>query len=337
VSMTRPSRPLRVRDLLGESREGFQLEPVAGLSGLSRRIREITVNRPGLALAGFYNYFAHKRVQVLGSAEVSYLKSLSANLRHERMRALLAQHVPCVIYARSYRPEPEVIELANRTHTPLLRCALITMDLINRLTLFLERRSAPRAMIQAGMIDIQGVGVLLRGRSGIGKSESMLSLLKRGYSLVSDDVTQVTRITTSGEPELIGSSAEMTRFQMEVRGLGIINVPAVFGITSVRAEKRVDMVITLKDWEAAGEIDRLGLTRETYEILEIPVPHVVLPVTSGRDIAQLVEVAAMDQKLRTLGYHPAMEFDRRVREVLKRRASAPEDGPRSVGEVGPPE
>jgi HPr kinase/phosphorylase len=301
---------LRVRDIVKASAGYVDLEPLAGMNGSSRHVREITVNRPGLALAGHFQYFPNKRVQVIGNAESTYLKSLSRGELFDRMSDLFKRHIPCLIYSRNLRPSAEILELADQTRTPVLRSPLITKQLINRLTLSLDRQVAPRALVQAGMVDIQGCGVMIRGRSGI----------ERGHSIVSDDVTHVTLLQNGGHPELLCTSVELTRFHMEVRGLGIINIPAVFGISSIRVEKRVDLVVHLKDWSSSGEIDRVGLDRGTYDILDVKVPEVSVPVAPGREVSQLVELAALNQKLRDLGFHSAMEFDRRVKEVLKRRS-----------------
>jgi HPr kinase/phosphorylase len=318
VEKVQSKTALKVRDVVKASEGYVDLEPLAGMNGAGRHVREITVNRPGLALAGHFPYFPNKRVQVIGNAESTYLKSLSHSERIERMRALFKRHIPCLIYSRNLRPDMEILKLADQARTPVLRSSMITKQLINRLTLSLDRQVAPRALVQAGMVDIQGCGVMIRGRSGIGKSECMLALIKRGHSLVSDDVTHVTLLQNGGHPELLCTSVELTRFHMEVRGLGIINIPAVFGISSIRVEKRVDLVVHLKDWAASGEIDRVGLVSERYNILGVEVPEVSVPVAPGREVSQLVELAALNQKLRSMGFHAALEFDKRVKEVLKK-------------------
>lgn len=308
-------RGITVRDFFERTRESFSLKLIAGRTGLRRIIRESTVNRPGLALAGFDDYFAWKRVQAMGKAEVSYLRKCSSDERRERLRNLFSWKIPCVVVARKFRPFPEMLELAEELRIPILQTPMITMKFINAATLFLESEMAPSTTVQAGMVDIQGIGVLIQGKSGVGKTECALSLLRRGYSLVSDDVTRVRLVEGR---ELVGTAPETTRYYMEVRGLGIIDVAAIFGISSIRREKRVDLAVTLVDWtKDRPEIDRIGLERSMVQILGISVPHVILPVRPGRETAHLVEVAALSEKLRTLGWNAAEVFNQRLIESMR--------------------
>ena len=290
------------------------LELVAGKKGLDRLIREPTVNRPGLALSGFYKYFAPKRVQVFGSAELSYLQNLPATERKERMRRFFACTIPCLVVARRAKLPAGLAEMANEAGVPLFRTPMITMKFINAATIALEFEFAPRRSEHGSMVDILGVGTLIRGASGIGKSECVLSLLERGYSLVSDDVT---RFRAFEGREVIGTSADLTRFHMEVRGIGIINVASIFGVRSIRTEKTLDLVVTLKDWQEMEDVDRHGLQRQYYKILGISVPHVIIPVRMGRDLGRLVEVAALDQKLKSHGIDSAHEFNERLIASMK--------------------
>jgi HPr kinase/phosphorylase len=281
--------------------------------GFERPIHEPTINRPGLALAGFFRYFAAKRVQVAGHAELSYLRSLSTEERAGRLNALFKQRIPCLIIARGLPLPSGILELAAEAQTPVFRTPLITMKFINSATIALEDEFAPVASEHGSMVDIMGVGVLIRGKSGIGKSECVLGLIERGYSLVSDDITSFRNLEGR---DLIGNSKELTRFHMEVRGIGIINVAAIFGAGSVRPEKQLDLVVTLKDWQEVLDIDRIGLDRDTYDILGIPSPHVTIPVKPGRDLARLVEVAALDQKLKSMGHNTAREFNERLLRAM---------------------
>ena len=290
------------------------LELVAGKKGLDRLIREPTVNRPGLALSGFYKYFAPKRVQVFGSAELSYLQNLTATERKERLRRFFDCTIPCLVVARRAKLPAGLAEMANEAGVPLFRTPMITMKFINAATIALEFEFAPRRSEHGSMVDILGVGTLIRGASGIGKSECVLSLLERGYSLVSDDVT---RFRAFEGREVIGTSADLTRFHMEVRGIGIINVASIFGVRSIRTEKTLDLVVTLKDWQEMEDVDRHGLQRQYYKILGISVPHVIIPVRMGRDLGRLVEVAALDQKLKSHGIDSAHEFNERLIASMK--------------------
>jgi HPr kinase/phosphorylase len=294
--------------------EKLQLKLIAGGAGLSRTIQEGSVNRPGLALAGFFRYFAMKRVQVLGGAEWSFLKSLGEAEAAKRIERMLKAKIPCLIFARNVNPPPLVQQKCDEYHVPLFKTRIITMRFINAATIALEMEFAPQISEHGSMVDILGIGVLIRGESGVGKSESVLALLERGYSLVSDDIT---RIRLFEGRELVGTSSETTRYHMEIRGLGIINVPAVFGVSSVRPEKNLNLVVTLMDWNKMQEVDRIGIERQTYNILGIELPHVVIPVRPGRDIARLIQVAALDQKLKSLGHNAAREFNERLIERMR--------------------
>src|SRR5919204_4958652 len=289
--------------------EKLQMKLEGPRVGFHRKIREPTINRPGLALSGFFSYFAEKRVQVLGAAENTYLKSLSSKLRVKRFRALCEQKIPCVVISRGAHLDDALMAVAQDEEIAIFRTPMITMKFINAATIALEVDFSPTVTEFGSMVDILGIGVLIRGASGIGKSECVLGLIERGYSLVADDVT---RITLLEGRELMATAPELTRNHMEVRGIGIIDVAKVFGIGSIRVEKRLDLVVTLKDWSEMDEVDRTGLDREFYEILGMKVPHVTIPVRPGRDIARLIEVAAMDQKLKGLGRNSAAEFNQKL-------------------------
>ncbi len=293
--------------------EKLQMKLEGPQVGFHRKIREPTINRPGLALSGFYTYFAEKRVQVFGAAEHSYLKSLTPKVRVKRFRDLCAQKIPCIVVSRGFHLDPALLAVAAEAQVALFRTPMITMKFINAATIALEMDFSPTVTEFGSMVDILGVGVLIRGASGIGKSECVLGLIERGYSLVADDVT---RITSLEGRELIATAPALTRNHIEVRGIGIINVASVFGIGSIRIEKRLDLVVTLKEWEDLKEVDRIGLDRESYEILGLPVPHVTLPVRPGRDIARLIEVAAMDQKLKGLGQNSAVDFNTKLLNLM---------------------
>jgi HPr kinase/phosphorylase len=292
-----------------EQASSLGLKLLAGAHGLKRVIREPTVNRPGLALAGFTKYFASKRLQVIGSAESTFIKSLTKEERAQRYELLFSYRVPCVVFSRNIRPDRQFLKAAEHADTPIFSCPLITMKFINLATLALEMMFAPRGSEMGSMVDILGVGVIIRGESGIGKSESVLALIERGYSLVSDDITKV--VLLDGR-EVMGTSSEITRNHMEVRGIGIINVAAMFGIRAIRREKRLDLVVSLKAWEDVPDVDRLGMEEQYLEILGIKVPHIIIPVRPGRDLARLVEVAAYQTKLKQSGYNPAKELNDRL-------------------------
>ena len=282
---------------------------MAGNGGMRRIIREPTVNRPGLALSGFTRYFAYKRVQVFGNAEVYYLRSLPRDEREARYADLFACKIPCIVFSRGMRPDKEFLAAAEKAGVPIFQSQLVTMKFINLATLELEMMFAPRGMEIGSMVDILGVGVLIRGDSGMGKSEAVLGLIERGYSLVSDDVTRVTLV---GGHNVMGTSVEVTRNHMEIRGIGIINVASMFGVKSICPEKSLDLVVTLKAWDQVPDMERLGLEQEFVKILGVDISHIVIPVQLGRDLARLVEVAAYQTKLKMSGYNAAQELNDRL-------------------------
>jgi HPr kinase/phosphorylase len=285
------------------------LKLIAGATGLKRIIREPTVNRPGLVLAGFTRYFANKRIQVIGNAEAYFLKALPAEERIKRYEMLLSYKIPCFVFSRDLNPDKQFLKAAELADIPVFQTPLITMKFINLATLALEMMFAPRGTEMGSMVDILGVGVIIKGESGIGKSESVLALIERGYSLVADDITKVTLIDGR---DVIGTSAELTRNHMEVRGIGIINVAAMFGVKSIRGKKRIDLVISLKAWNEVTDVDRVGMEQEFVKILGVDVPHITIPVRPGRDLARLIEVAAFQTKLKMSGYNAAKELNDRL-------------------------
>jgi HPr kinase/phosphorylase len=282
------------------------------------------VNRPGLALTGFFEYFAEHRVQVIGGAERTYLDSLAPAERAARFARVIERPVPCVVFCRAFEPEPAFIAAAATTGTPLLTSGLETMAFINRATILLDTLAAPATQVHGSMVDILGIGVIIRGRPGIGKSECVLALIERGYSLVADDITA---LRAHQDRELIGTSPPTTRDFMEVRGIGILNVPAMFGVRSIRAEKRLDLVVDLEDWNKLDDVERVGREERSIELLGVRVPHMVLPVHPGRDIARLVEVAAFHVKLRLQGINPVDQLEARMFERMRDPGGAPRNEP----------
>src|SRR5260221_1135946 len=299
-----------------EQSTAVELNLVAGAGGLKRISREPTVNRPGLVRTVFTRYFANKRVQTIGNAEAYFPKSLSAEERERRYATFISYTSPCVVFSRNVHPDRQFLKAAEAADVPIFQCPLITMKFINLATLALEMMFAPHGTEMGSMVDILGVGVIIRGESGIGKSESVLALIERGYSLVADDITKVTLVDGR---EVIGTSAELTRNHMEVRGIGIINVAAMFGVKSIRHEKQVDLVVTLKSWNEVSDVDRLGMEQQHVKILGIDIPHIIIPVRPGRDLARLIEVAAFQTKLKSSGYNPAKELNDRL---ISRMAAA---------------
>ena len=298
----------------------LQMKQLTEACDRKRIIREPTVNRPGLALSGFTRYFAYKRLQVMGHAEVFYLRELRKEEREARYAYLFAYKIPCVVFSRGLKADKEFLAAAAQTGVPIFSTPLVTMKFINLATLALEMMFAPRATELGSMVDILGVGAIIRGESGIGKSEAVLALIERGYSLVADDVVKATLMDGR---EVLCTSAELTRNHMEVRGIGIINVAAMFGVKAIRKEKSLDLIITLKPWEEVKDVDRLGMEQEFVEVLGVDIPHVIIPVRPGRDIARLIEVAAFQIKLRKSGYNAAEELDKRLLAHMADNISVP--------------
>lgn len=311
TTVSRPRQPtgITVEHFFNTYREKLRLELVAGSRGLHRIIREGSINRPALALTGFFKYFANKRVQVLGAAEVTYLKTIGEDRQREVFAELARRGVPCLVLSRNYHPTPPMREIAEKARLALFRTPMITMNFINAATLCIDNEFAPVTTEHGTMMDIKGVGVLIRGDSGVGKSECALALIERGHSLVADDLT---RIRLVDERELIASSLELNRGHMECRGLGILNIAEMFGVRSVRREKRIDMVVSLREFTADTDEDRTGLEQGHFEILNMKLPHIELFVRPGRDMARLVEVAALVQALKFMGHDPAKEFNDRL-------------------------
>ena len=301
--------PVTVERFYEAHADSLQLRLLSRKDGLKRIIREPTVNRPGLALSGFTQYFAFKRIQVFGNAETYYLRSLSPAERQTRCADLFGYRIPGIVLSRNLKPDADFLAAADQAGVPIFQTPLVTMRFINFATFALEMMFAPRGTEMGSTVDILGVGVLIRGESGIGKSEAVLALIERGYSLVADDVTKVTLLDGR---EVMCTSAELTRDHMEIRGIGIVNVAAMFGVKSVRKEKTLDLVVTLKLWNQVGEVERIGVEQEFVKVLGVDIPHIVIPVRPGRDLARLIEVAAFQTKLKMSGYNAAEALDKRL-------------------------
>ncbi|HWF86582.1 MAG TPA: HPr(Ser) kinase/phosphatase [Vicinamibacterales bacterium] len=305
---------------------GLPLELLAGAQGLDRPITSPHIQKTGLALAGFDAYLKPGRVLIFGESEIRYLESLEVTARIRAMRLALTRDFPCVVVTGGLAVSPELVLEAERAGLPLLRTQVVTPTAIAKLSSILEDSLAARTVIHGVLMDILGLGVLIIGESGIGKSECALDLIVRNHRLVADDTVEVRR---RQETILIGTCPELTRHHMELRGLGLINVKDLFGIASTRSSKRVELVVQLERWDPAREYERLGLDDDFHEILGLRVPLIRMPVAPGRSIAILVEVAARNQLLRARGHHAARalaeRLDRTLREPSVDAASASDD------------
>jgi len=316
-----PQPGVTVATLLGSRPEAFglPLELMAGREGLDRAITSPHIQKTGLALAGFHEYLKPGRILIFGESEIRYLESLDAAAREHALRLSLTIDFPCVMITGGFLPPPELLAESERARVPLLRTSVVTPTAIAKLSSILEDSLAERTMMHAVLMDVLGLGVLIAGESGIGKSECALDLIVRGHRLVADDTVEVRR---RQETILIGTCPELTRYHMELRGLGVINIMELFGIASTRSSKRIELVVQLERWVPTREYERLGLDDVFYEILGLRVPLIRMPVAPGRNIAILVEVAARNQLLRARGHHAARELADRLERSL-RQASLP--------------
>lgn len=306
---------ITVADFAKVATEPLKLTLVSGGGdeNLRRQIKDKSINRPGMALTGYFKSFASKRVQVFGAGEMSYLRDIGPESTSEIMRRFVEREVPCMIVSRNLVPPRSMIETAETSGTPLYRSPINTRDLANAATILLEQEFAPRVSEHGTLMDIRGMGVLIRGKSGVGKSECALALIERGHSLVADDLVHIRLLN---DRELVGNGSELNRGYMECRGLGIINIATLFGVRAVRLEKVINLVVTFELWKEGMVEERTGLEQDSFEILGQKVPHVVLPVRPGRDLARLVEVASMVQALRLLGHDSAKEFNERLIQAM---------------------
>ena len=279
------------------------------------KFNTVNVNRPGLQLAGFFDYFASNRIQVLGNVEMTYVSLKTPSEKEEMFDKLFAySNIPCVILSRNLEAPVELINKAKQYKIPLYRSDKVTTALINELIMYLNELLAPYITMHAGLLDVYGTGVLICGKSGIGKSETALELIKRGHRLVADDAVIIKKIND----ELIGTSPELIRHFMEIRGIGIININSLYGIGSVVNEHSIDMVVNLETWDNAKEYDRIGLEKYEENILGISLPKIIIPVKPGRNVAIIIEVAARNQKLKEFGYNAAADINDRIEGKAKK-------------------
>jgi HPr kinase/phosphorylase len=296
------------------------LRTVAGESGFGRTIAWGRIQRPGLAFAGFLAFIKPGRIQVLGESELHYLDTMPGEVRRERIASICALPVAAFVVTKGQTAPEDLVRECRARQVPLLVSDQTTSVVIQSITRILEDELAPSSTLHGVLVDVYGMGVLLLGESGIGKSESALDLIQRGHRLVADDVVEIRRYPNGA---LVGRAAEMIRYHMELRGIGIINIKHLFGVSAVRASKSIELVIELERWDPAKKYDRLGLDGETYAILDRPRPFLRLPVASGRNIALLIEIAARNELLKTQGYDAAKEFALKVDEQIAKNAKSP--------------
>lgn len=305
-----------VREMYERMGREWDLELLAGEEGMDRLIETFELNRPGLALAGYFEVFSGERVQLIGLTETHFLDSLTPADRLARIRRTMEFRIPCVIVTRSMPVIPEMETALRELGIPLLRTSHLTTPFQAELGQYLERRLAPRNPVHGVMVEVFGMGALIQGKSGVGKSECALELIQRGHLLVADDVVMLRRVSRG---RLFGEPAPNLGYHMEVRGIGIIDIELLFGVRAVREESELSLVVELEKWNPEKEYERLGLVDRYVSMFECFVPHVTLPVEPGRNLAQLVEVAALMQRLRAQGVNVARDFDRRIQDMILRK------------------
>lgn len=271
------------------------------------------INRPGLALTGFLDYFEHNRIQLLGNAEYKYLEGQSAEVRCQKIETMLSLKVPCVIMTHGLPAFPELVASAKRHETPVLATARTASNLTSALISLLSVKLAPQITRHGVLVEVYGEGILMIGESGVGKSEAAIELLKRGHRLVADDAVEIKRVS---DRTLVGSSPDLIRYLIELRGIGIVDVRRIFGMGAVKETENINLVIQLENWKKDKQYDRLGLEYQNYELLGLNVPAVTIPVKPGRNLAVIIEVAAMNSRLKRLGYNAAEELNRRLEDSM---------------------
>lgn len=302
-----------VEELYERHRERLGLQLIAGKAGMKRKIKVPEAHRPGLSLSGFLKSHARKRILIFGKVEIEYLRGLNPEVRIDRLKGILTSHTPAVIIARRYRPPKELADLCEKNHIPLLRASMTTMNLLSKLTMLLTEEFAPSMSCHGTLVEVFGVGVLIKGDSSVGKSEAALGLVERGHRLISDDVVKVKKREGT---YLEGFGAELTRHHMEIRGIGIINVAHLYGAVCVRNNKSIDIVVKLEEWDDKHFYDRVGLEEKHCDLLGIKIPFHILPVKPGRDVVLLLETIALNHRLKGMGYNSAKEFNSKLLEMI---------------------
>lgn len=304
------SRKVTLKEIVRE----FDLEVIVGWDQLDREVTVTDLYRPGIELAGFFTYHPVERLQLLGKTELSFIQELGKKKREQRLHRLCDPKIPCFCVTRGYPVPEELQRAALKKGVPIIRTSLATTKFGSKLTNYLEKRLAPITTIHGVLVDVYGIGVLLMGSSGIGKSETALELVKRGHRLVADDAVEIQQ---TGEGTLVGHAPELIRYLLEIRGLGIINVMTLFGAGAVRDKKKISLAIRLEVWEQNRQYDRLGLDEEKMRIIDTDLTLLTIPVRPGRNLAVIIEVAAMNFRMKRLGYNAAQQFVQKLGQTIE--------------------
>ena len=304
-----PQEAMSLEDVMKK----FDLQLVSGQEGIGRYITTSDISRPGLEMAGYFTHYPANRVQLLGKTELSFFELLPEADRRDRMMQLCSQNTPAIIISRGLEVPPELIAASNENHVPVLKTKLTTTRFSSRLTNFLESKLAPTTAIHGVLVDVYGIGVLLMGKSGVGKSETALELVKKGHRLVADDCVEIRQ---ESENLLIGSPPPLLEHLLEIRGIGIIDIMTLFGASAVRSKKRITLIVELENWDSEKSYDRLGLDEEKMRIIDMDLTKLTIPVQPGRNVSVIIEVAAMNYRLKKMGVNAAEEFSRRLDEMI---------------------
>ncbi len=310
---------ITVQELLEDKFYGFELEVIAGSEGLSRKIYNPRIQKLGLIAAGFMVYLHPHRVQILGNTEISFFRQLRSEEREKIITELCKQEVVCFIVTRNLKVPEEMLREADARGVSVLRTKLVTSTFIDRIMRYLEEELAPSTVIHGVLMEIMGIGVLMIGRSGIGKSENALELIMRGHRLVSDDAIHIKKMAAV---DLIGDAPEMIRNLLEVRGIGIVDIRHLFGVSAVRDKIKIDLVVELLDWDKTMEYERIGLKDEKYRLLGIDLPLVRIPVSPGRNASAIVELACRNHVLKLGGIHTARNLDEKILLSMQKKDKA---------------
>lgn len=305
--------------MLKDKDHQLQIELLTGDKGLGKKITVPRIQKPGLALTGDVSHLHAGRVQVLGKSEMRYFNSLSATERKRVINAMCKVDISCFVITNKNTPDSLLTEICKKRNIPLLRSPLLTSTFINRVTRFLEDQLTASTTIHGVLMDVYGIGIMIIGKSGIGKSECALDLILRGHRLVADDIVNIKKKPPS---TLYGMGSEIIKYHMEIRGLGIINIKDLFGVAAIRDRKLIELVVELHEWDSRADYDRLGIEEKTYTLLDVHIPHILIPVRPGRNITTIIEVAARNQILKMAGHHSAREFQEHLTNEIMSRSSA---------------
>lgn len=321
-------KKISVESLFQQAKERLRLTPLFDVDMSDKEIVGVDINRMGMGLTGYLKWFPHHRLQVIGKTEVHYLQTLKPVQRQKILQTIFSKKMPCVVVTHKMKTPADLLAAAKKYKVPVFTTPTPTTKFISEMSLYLEEVFAPETTQHGTLMDIYGVGILILGSSGIGKSECALDLVERGHRLVADDLVYMKRLANR---IVMGSRSEIIKHHMEIRGLGIINIESLFGVGAIRDKKRIELVVRLEEWDNKKEYDRLGLAPATHKIFDVELPTFVIPVRPGRNLAVIIEVAAMNHRSMKMGYFTAQEFADRVGRIMAEESNKPKD--RSKGSL----